>query len=247
MNGLPPNVLVFDTPEEVALAAAQRFVEYAKQAIAEHGRFSVALSGGNTPKRVYELLASGSYKNLIEWSKVHLFFGDERSVPPDHPDSNYAMVYQALISKIDIPRSNVHRIAGEVNPEESAVAYERELRDFFGAVAASRFDLAFMGLGDDGHTASLFPNSEAVAEKSRWVVATKAPSGQDRISLTLPAINNAAHVLFLVTGSGKAQRLAEVLGNRAGTNKLPAQLIMPVNGTLEWLIDRSAASLLSLP
>jgi 6-phosphogluconolactonase len=241
------NVLVFNTPEEVALAAVQRFVEYANQATAEHGVFSVALAGGKTPKEVYEVLASDPHKSLIEWSEVHLFFGDERCVPPDHPESNYAMVHRALISKIDIPPANVHRMAGELNPEASAVAYERELRTFFGEVAAPRFDLILLGMGDDGHTASLFPNSEALTENSKTVVATKAPSGQDRISLTLPAINSAACVLFLVTGSGKAQRLAEVLSNLPETNKLPAQLIAPVNGTLEWLIDGAAASLISLP
>jgi len=246
MIGLPANVVVFDIPEEVALVAAQRFVEYAKQAIAEHGVSSVALAGGNTPKRVYELLASDRFKELIDWSKVHLFFGDERSVPPDHPDSNYAMAARALISKIGIPPSNVHRIAGEVNPDDSAASYESELRNFFGEVAAPRFDLVLLGMGDDGHTASLFPNSDSLTETSRWVVAAKAPSGQDRISLTPGAINNAAHVLFLVTGRGKAQRLAEVLGDKRGA-RLPAHLIMPVKGTLQWLVDQAAASFLSLP
>ena len=244
-HGTQRSVLLFDTPGEVALAATERFVEYANQAIAKHGVFSVALAGGNTPRRVYELLASNPHKNLIEWSNVHLFFGDERCVPSDHPDSNYAMVDRALISKIDIPPSNIHRMIGEVDPEEGAAAYESKLRNFFGEVAVPRFDLVLLGMGDDGHTASLFPKSASLAEKSRLVVATKAPSGQGRISLTLSAINSAEHVMFLVTGSGKAQRLAEVFENRPGANKLPAQLIVPVNGTLEWLIDREAASLLS--
>lgn len=235
-------VLVFDTPEQVALAAAERFLAYAKEAIAQHGRFSVALAGGNTPRRVYELLASEPFKNLIDWSRVHLFFGDERSVPPNHPESNYAMVYAALISKIDIQPSNVHRIPGEVDPVESAATYERELRNFFGDMAPPHFDLVLLGMGDDGHTASLFPNSEALNETSRWVLATKAPSGQDRISLTLPSVNNAEHVLFLVTGSAKAQRLAEVLRKGPGKDKLPAQLITPVNERLEWLIDQAAAA-----
>jgi 6-phosphogluconolactonase len=237
-------VLLFATPEDVAVAAAEKFVAYGQESISQHGVFSVALAGGNTPRRVYELLASDRFKDLIDWSKVHLFFSDERSVPPNHPDSNYAMAVQALISKIGIPPANVHRIAGEVNPEESAAAYEGELRNFFGGVATTRFDLVLLGMGDDGHTASLFPNSDSLNETSRWVVATKAPSGQDRISLTLAAIKNGAHVLFLVTGSAKAQRLAEVLGDRPGT-QLPAQLIMPVNGTLEWLVDEAAAALLS--
>jgi len=246
MYGLPLNVLVFDTPEDVAMAATEKVVGYGQESISQHGVFSVALAGGNTPKRVYELLGSSRFKDLIDWSKVQLFFGDERSVPPDHPNSNYAMAVRALISKIEIPPSNVHRIPGEVNSDKSAAAYESELRDFFGEVAAPHFDLVLLGMGDDGHTASLFPNSDSLTETSSWVVAAKAPSGQDRISLTLGAINNAARVLFLVTGSGKAQRLAEVLGDRPGA-QLPAQLISPVKGTLEWLVDQAAASLISLP
>lgn len=246
------SVLVFDTPEEVARAAAERFVKYANEAIAERGVFSVALAGGNTPRRVYELLASDPFKSLIKWSSVHVFFGDERCVPPDHPDSNYGMVYKTLISAIDIPASNVHRMLGEGNAEESAAAYEQELKSLFGEVSWPRFDLVLLGMGEDGHTASLFPGSDAVREDSKWVVATRmekplANQSQDRITLTVPVINHAARVLFLVTGKGKAQRLAEVLHPPRGARPvnaapLPAQLIQPLNGSLDWLIDKAAAS-----
>jgi 6-phosphogluconolactonase len=238
-------VSVFDTPEKLALAAAERVVAYAQEAINSHNVFSVALAGGNTPSRVYELLATIPFKQLIDWSRTHLFFGDERCVPPDHPDSNYGMVYSTLISKVEIPVENVHRIVGEGNPEENAEGYEKELRTFFGELPWPRFDLVLLGMGEDGHTASLFPGSDALKEDSKWVVATRmAQPTQDRISLTAKVFNHAAHVVFLVTGQAKAKRLAEVLHYRPGADRLPAQLIQPVDGTLEWLVDRAAASLL---
>ena len=238
-------VLVFDTSEEVARAAAEKVVAYAREAIVDHGVFSVALAGGNTPRRVYELLASDPFKGLIEWPKVHLFFGDERCVPPHHQDSNYGMVYTALISKIEIPGVNVHRMVGEGNPEENAAAYERELRSFFGERSWPRFDLILLGMGEDGHTASLFPGSEALKEEAKWVVATRMRKlEQDRMTLTAPVLNHAAHVVFLVTGQGKAKRLSEVLGHQLKGEPLPSQLIHPIDGNLEWLVDKSAASLL---
>lgn len=234
-----PSISVFDNAEQLAIAAAERFVEEASRS----NRFSVALAGGRTPKRVYELLASDQFKNQIGWSRIHLFFGDERCVPPNHADSNYRMVYDALISRVKIPTGNIRRIPGEGEPVESAVAYENELHGFFPGLAWPRFDLVFLGMGDDGHTASLFPNSESLEETSRWVVATRAEQPpHDRITLTLPVFNHAAHVIFLVQGKEKAQRLAEVL--RHAQTPLPVQLIKPFEGRLEWLIDRAAASCL---
>lgn len=247
-EGTVGKVLVFDTPEQVALAAAERVVNYAQQAISDHGVFSVALAGGNTPGRVYELLASDAFKNLIQWSRVHLFFGDERCVPPDHPDSNYGMIYARLISKIEIPSMNVHRIVGEGNPEDNAAAYEKELKEFFGELAWPRFDVVLLGMGADGHTASLFPGSDAVNEKSKWVaVARMEQLKQDRITLTAPVFNHATHVVFLVTGKGKAKRFSEIVKRSRETwilNKgpLPAQLIQPCDGSLEWLVDKEVAS-----
>jgi 6-phosphogluconolactonase len=240
------NVLVFDTPEDVALAAAERFVAYAQQAVAHHGGFSVALAGGNTPRRVYELLASDDFSNRIEWSKVNLFFGDERCVPPNHPESNYGMVYTSLIASVDIPPGNVHRIVGESDPEKNAAAYEKELRGFFNKLSWPRFDLVLLGMGEDGHTASLFPRSDAVKEESRWVVATRMEqTKQDRITLTAPVFNHAAHVVFLVTGGAKAKRLSEVVQGAPDPERLPAQLVIPLDGSLEWLVDRAAASLVA--
>jgi 6-phosphogluconolactonase len=244
-GGTHSKILIFDTPEQVALAAAEKFVAYVHDAIADHGTFSVALAGGNTPRRVYELLASTPFKSRIEWPRVHLFFGDERSVPPDHPDSNYAMVQAALLSRIDIPEENVHRIAGEGKPVESAAAYEKELREFFGDSSWPRFDLVLLGMGEDGHTASLFPGSDAVGEESKWVVATRSEQlKQDRITLTVPVFNYSAHVVFLVTGKGKAKRFSEAVHGVTSSQPLPSQLIQPAYGTLEWLVDKEAASLL---
>lgn len=236
------NVLVFETPEQLALAAAERFVEHTAKLHGELDLFTVALAGGRTPRRVYQLLATERFKDRVEWSKVHLFFGDERTVPPTHPDSNYAMVYEALISKVPIPAKNVRRIIGEGDANENARSYENQLRIFFAGLPWPRFDLVLLGMGEDGHTASLFPNSDALQEKSRWVVATKNERGQERITLTAPVFNHAANVMFLVTGKEKAQRLAEVLRPQAGSEPLPAQAITPADGSLEWLVDAAAAS-----
>jgi len=241
----PSNVFVFDTPEQLAIAAAERFVDYEYAFHGEPDPFSVALAGGNTPRRVYELLATERFKHRVEWAQVDLFFGDERCVPPDHPDSNYAMAYETLISKVPIPAKNVHRIIGEGEPNASARLYENQLRTFFAGAAWPRFDLVLLGMGEDGHTASLFPGSEALKEKAKWVVATRREgSMQDRITLTVPVFNQAARVMFLLTGAGKAGRLAKVLHPQPGSEALPAQAIKPVDGTLEWLVDNAAAPLL---
>jgi len=240
----PANVFVFDTPEQLAIAAAERFVEYDYPFHGEPDRFNVALAGGNTPRRVYELLATERFKQRIEWPQVELFFGDERCVPPDHPDSNYAMAYESLISKVAIPATNVHRIIGEGNPRESASLYENQLRTFFALPPWPRFNLVLLGMGEDGHTASLFPGSNALNERSKWVVPTRRDeSSHDRITLTVPVFNHAARIIFLVTGAGKAERLAHVLRPESGSEPLPAQMIQPVDGSLEWLVDRAAASL----
>lgn len=241
----PSNVLVFDTAEQLALSAAERFVESAYEFHGKLDRFSVALAGGNTPRRVYELLATERFRNRIEWPQVYIFFGDERCVPPDHPDSNYAMVYESLISKIPIPAKNIHRILGEGDARESALAYEDQLRTFFAGLSWPRFDLVLLGMGEDGHTASLFPDSDALHETSRWVISTRnEQAGLNRITLTVPVFDHAGRVMFLVTGKQKAQRLKEALRPQPESNRLPVQAITPIEGTLEWLVDLDAASLL---
>jgi 6-phosphogluconolactonase len=239
------DVSIFETPEQLAVVAAERFVAVAARVCSESDRFSVALAGGRTPKRVYELLASEDFKTRVNWSRVHLFFGDERAVPPNDPDSNYRMVFEALISKVPIPDDNVHRMHGEGDANANARDYENDLKKFFGGLLWPRFDLVLLGMGDDGHTASIFPDSDALAEQSRWVVVTKFPqTGQQRITLTLPVLNHAALVTFLVTGKEKAQRLAEVLRPNSASKLLPAQAIKPIDGKLKWLVDVAAAACL---
>ena len=234
-------VLTFDNPQEVARAAADRFVEIARASIDGHGRFSVALSGGSTPKRAYELLSSNEYRDKLDWSKVHIFFGDERCVPPDDAESNYRMTNEAMLSHLPIPPGNVRRIQGVGDAVANARLYEDELRTFFNDASWPRFDLVLLGMGDDGHTASLFPGSAALNEQQAWVAANWVEKfNAYRITLTVPAINHAAHIAFLVTGENKAERLSEVLSGESSSEQLPSQLIKPLNGSLEWLIDKAA-------
>ncbi len=234
---------ILDDPEQVAHAAAERFVGAANAAIETRGHFSVALSGGSTPKHVYELLARDDYRNRITWSRTHIFFGDERCVPANDPESNYRMVFESLISHVSIPIENVHPLQGSGDPDVNARAYEQELRTFFQNVAWPRIDLVFLGLGDDGHTASLFPGTSALKENKAWVVANWVEKlNSFRLTLTVPAINHAIEIKFLVTGSGKAKALAAVLQGPSKPEELPAQLIQPVDGSLEWLVDKEAAA-----
>jgi 6-phosphogluconolactonase len=237
-------LFTFESPEDVARAAAERFVFAAQEASNARSRFAVALSGGSTPKRAYELLAGNGYRERVDWSKVHVFFGDERCVPPNDTESNFRMAGEAMLSRVPIPQENVHRIVGEGDPSIGARTYEEEdLRSFFAGASWPRFDLVFLGMGDDGHTASLFPGSAALKEDKAWVVANWVEKFKTfRITLTAPAINNAAHVVFLVTGEGKARRLAEVVRGPRAPEALPSQLIRPVDGKLEWLIDEAAAA-----
>ena len=237
-----PRVQVFDDAEAVARGAAERFVELGQAAIDARGCFSVGLAGGSTPKRTYELLASEAYREQLNWSKVHIFFGDEPCVPPDHSESNYRMANEALISRVSIPPPNVHRINGLGDAVANASLYEDELRTFFNPASWPRFDLVLLGMGDDGHTASLFPGTKALVEPRAWVVANWVEKfGAFRITLTAPAINHAANIAFLVTGATKAERLLEVLRGALDPEKLPSQLIQPLDGSLFWLVDKAAA------
>jgi 6-phosphogluconolactonase len=236
------DIRVFDSPEEVAQAAAERFVELSSVAIAARERYMAALSGGSTPRLVYQLLASNDYRDRVDWSKTHLFFGDERCVPANDPASNYRMAYETLISKLPIPVENVHPINGEGEAATNARAYEEELRTHFPNFSWPRFDLVFLGLGDDGHTASLFPGTTALKDQNAWVVANWIDKfGSFRITLTAPAINHAMEIQFLVTGKEKAKILDAVLHGPKKPNTYPAQLILPVNGSLIWLVDKAAA------
>ena len=236
------NLLVYETPAEIASAAARDFAARADEAIDERGRFAVALAGGSTPKATYEALAR-DYADKLDWSRVHVFFGDERTVPPDHEDSNYRMAQRALLSRV--PVGGVHRMRGESPPAEAATAYEEELRGYFGSDGSPGLDLILLGLGEDGHTASLFPETSALDVADRWVVANPVLKLETtRLTLTVPVINAAKAVTFLVAGEGKAGALREILEGDAAPRAYPAKFVNPESGVLTWMVDRAAASLL---
>jgi 6-phosphogluconolactonase len=238
-----PKLKVFDDPEEVARAAASRVVELARESIEARGLFTLALAGGSTPRRVYELLAGDEFGGSVDWDDVHVFFGDERAVPPDHADSNFRMANEALLARVPIPMRNIHRIEGVGDAAANSSDYESEMRELFGDEEWPRLDLVLLGMGDDGHTASLFPGTAALDETRLWVAPNWVEKlGAWRVTLTAPAINAARHVLFFVNGAGKAERLREVLRGERDPSQLPSQLIRPHDGTLEWFVDRAAAS-----
>jgi 6-phosphogluconolactonase len=236
------NLLVHETPQELAQAAARDFATKAEAAIGERGRFAVALAGGSTPRATYEVLAN-DYAGALDWSKVHVFFGDERTVPPNHEDSNYRMTHETLLSRV--PVGSVHRMRGELPPAEAAAAYEEELREFLGASnEPPSLDLILLGIGDDGHTASLFPETSALEIHDRWVVANPVLKLETtRLTLTVPVINAARAVNFLVAGEGKAGALKEILEGEADPREYPAKLIRPEGGPV-WMVDRAAAKFL---
>ncbi len=232
----------FDDLDRLTRGAADEIAKSAEEAIAARGRFTIALSGGNTPKPAYRLLAE---EPRIDWGRVHVFWGDDRHVPPDHPDSNFGMAHEALLSKVPIPQDNVHRMRTE-KPDAERVAeeYAWTLRSAFNIEEGEwpRFDLVLMGIGADGHTASLFPGSEAVRERSRLVIAPWVSSlGTFRITLTAPVFNHAALALFLVSGEEKAEALRAVLEGDFQPDRFPAQVVRPEEGKLLWLVDRAAA------
>jgi 6-phosphogluconolactonase len=242
-------IRVFENVDLVAEAAAELFARAARQAIEAGRLFNVALSGGSTPKKLFKLLAAAPYRDRIPWDGVHLFWGDERTVPPDHPDSNFGAANDALLSKLDLAQGNVHRVRAELrDPEEAAAEYEAELRRHFGLAEAEfpRFDLAYLGMGADGHTASLFPGTEALGERRRLAVAQWIERlGAHRITLTCPTFNKASCILLLVTGGEKAETLREVLEGATDPARYPVQLIRPEGGELNWYIDEAAGRLLS--
>lgn len=239
-------VRIVDTPADLFQAAATESVRLANEAVRARGRFCVALSGGSTPKSLFTLLASGAVPS-IPWDKICFFFGDERHVPPDHSDSNYRMANEAMLSKVPLRPENVFRVHGEEKDAAvAAKAYEQALITFFRLKPGEfpRFDLVFLGMGPDGHTASLFPGSPALQEKDRLVVSNWVEKFKtDRITMTFPVINHAAFVMFMASGPDKAQPLRDVLENDA--SDLPSKRVRPVDGSLLWLVDRAAAGELS--
>ncbi len=239
-------IRVVKTAAELFEAAAAEFANLAAEAVRARGRFCVALSGGSTPRGLYSLLASGAIPS-IPWDQTLFFWSDERHVPPDHPDSNYRMANQAMLSKVPVPAEHIFRIPGEEkDAEAAALAYEETLRKVFTLQPGEfpRFDLILLGLGTDGHTASLFPGSPALNETKRLVVANWVEKLKtDRITFTLPVLNHAACVMFLVSGADKAEILEQILESPG--EELPAQRVHPANGRLFWLEDHAAAAKLS--
>ena len=245
-----PRLEGFRDHEILMGAAAEKVVRLGTEAIEENGMFTLALSGGSTPRPLYTMLATGKFAGSIDWSRVHLFWGDERCVPPDDSRSNYRMVRESLLDGVSIPAANVHRIHGDEDPKVAAAGYEKELRTFLGSTGVDGppcvgFDLVLLGMGEDGHTASLFPGLPAVTEHVRWVMAQSVEVvSMWRITLTPVVINAAKHVIFLVSGAEKADRLRDVLEGPVHPEMLPAQIIKPVHGQLLWLVDDAAAGCL---
>lgn len=241
-----PEILVFSSPEELAGAVAK---EFQKAAVAARGSgkiFSVALSGGTTPKILFDRLASPEFAETIPWEAAHLFWGDERCVPPGHLESNYGMTRQTLLEKIAIPEGNIHRIHGEAEPEQEVQRYAEEIRETLGTDGVPRFDWILLGLGTDGHTASLFPGG--TLQEDRYGICGTALhplTGQQRITLTLKTINEAARISFLITGSSKAQMASRILQRPIHDHKeYPAGRMNPGRGRVEWYLDRAAAALI---
>jgi 6-phosphogluconolactonase len=241
-----PEIRVFDGLEPLSWAAATRLEEQARVKAIEKKPFWVALSGGSTPKLLFELLASPTFQGRVRWSNLHLFQVDERCVPPDDAQSNYRMIRQALLESVPLPAENFHRMAAErPDREEASREYAEELGRVLRPAPGEwpRLDLIFLGMGSDGHTASLFPGSPALEEHAAWVVPNFAADlNSYRLTLTLPVLNAAAHVIFLVAGADKAETLRKVLEGPKG--QFPAQFIQPTNGSLSWFLDESAAHLL---
>jgi 6-phosphogluconolactonase len=236
------------TPQELFEAAAEEVAKAAKEAVAERGRFTIALSGGSTPKNLYTLLATNA-RTSLPWERMFFFWSDERHVPPTDPTSNYRMADEAMLAKVPVPAGNVFRVPAE-NSDAAAAAesYEQALKEFFGLSAGQvpRFDLILLGMGPDGHTASLFPETSALKEQSRLVVANWVEKLKtNRITFSLPVLNAGHEVAFLVSGTDKATALKKVLESDAPGEQYPAKLVRPTQGKLIWFVDRAAANELS--
>ncbi len=240
-----PDIRIFPNGETLSRAAADLIVIIAQNAVAENGRFSIALSGGGTPQRLFQLLGQAPHKKQMPWQNSHFFWGDERLVSPDNSGSNYGQAYAIFIGKVPTPPENIHRVHGELDSDTAVSDYQKQLQTFAQDGKTPRFDIVLLGMGSDGHTASLFPGPISSAEQNESVIAVTAEyDGRpaQRISLTPKVINNAANVIFLVTGANKAETVTAVLNDPQNPQRLPAQRIQPTNGNLIWLLDQPAAN-----
>ena len=243
-------ILVGTDIDETARIAAGQFTALTRKVSAEKGVFNAALCGGRTPRRLFQLLAAEPFAGLVPWSAIHFFWGDERNVPPGHPDSNYSMARQLLLSQVPVPPANIHRIpTGDGTAIEAADLYERILREKLPiANGLPRLDYALMGLGANGHTASLFPYRPTLHERQRLVVADHVDEVNSwRVTLTAPVLNNSAQITFLVMGEDKASVVEQVVEGERNPEATPAQLIAPTNGVLTWILDSAAAGRLARP
>jgi 6-phosphogluconolactonase len=235
-------VQIFPDLMAISQKAAEMFVLLARASISEKGRFAVAISGGSTPKRFYSLLGSAAYRDQIDWPSVHFFWADERCVPKEDEENNFKLASETFLSRVPVPDRNIHRIKGEKGPEVGTKDYGGRIRSFFGTLGLPVFDLILLGMGEDGHTASLFPGSKVLQERGRPAVPVYLEKpGVDRITVTLPVLNRASQIIFLVSGSSKAGAVRRVLEEEEMGEQLPASLIRPLHGSVTWLIDEEAA------
>ena len=237
-------IAIYPDIDTLSQEAAQYIVRLANQSIVTHGRFTIALSGGSTPKKLYGLLGSEPFRSQIDWAQVEIFWGDERCVSPDDPESNYAMAQQVLLSKIPIPNNRIHRMPADQSDREAASqAYTEEMRRTFGTDGIPAFDLIQLGMGPEGHTASLFPHQPSIHEQQRLVMPVSVPKPPpDRLTFTPPLLNAAHNILFLVTGSEKSDAIHTVLEGDYNPDEYPAQIVQPEHGEVVWILDKEAAA-----
>ncbi|MBE3564849.1 MAG: 6-phosphogluconolactonase [Thermogemmatispora sp.] len=239
-------IAIYPDSESLSQEAARLVIRLAQEAIVTHGRFTLALAGGSTPRKLYSLLASDPYRGQIDWTRVDIFWSDERCVPPDHPESNYRMAYEVMLSKLPIPAANIHRMPAEqADRQAAAESYAAELRRVFGTAGVPVFDLIQLGMGPEGHTASLFPHQAALHERERLVLPVSVPKPPpERLTFTPPILQAARHILFLVTGSDKAEAVRAVLEDQGSPDDYPARLVHAAAGEVAWLLDTAAAAAL---
>lgn len=237
-----PEVKIYPDKNILIQESAAYISDIVQTTLNEQNKCTLVLAGGSTPKGLYKTLASHEYQEKIDWSNVHLFWGDERCVPPDHHDSNYRMAREALLDQIDIPQENVHRIPAEKEPAQAASEYEKTIKRLFGGTShLPEFDVILLGIGEDGHTASLFPGTTAIDENERWVTEVHVPQlDTHRITMTFPVINNGKNVIFLVSGSSKSTIMKKIY-ERTDTT-FPSARVSPVNGSLVYLLDKAAGA-----
>ena len=241
------NIVVMDDAQALAVRAAEEITHFAGEAVCTHGEFTLCLTGGETPAPTYELLATRFHLS-IDWKEVQFFWGDERCVPPEDQASNYRLAYVTMLSKLSPRPDQIHRIKGEIEPDRAALEYENDLRRAFNLAPNKfpSFNLVLLGLGDNAHIASLFPNNAALHERNRLAVPVEVDAAQrNRISLTAPTLNNAQRIVFLVSGAKKAEAVKHVIEGPSDPDKYPAQIIRPGHGEVVWLLDKAAAQLLS--